>query len=95
MKENCTNCDRLQLNAILVLFGNDNKTTTDTGFRHILLATKFFVYKCRINKIKPIVQMFLQELSIIYKTDQYVYNVNMKYNELVKKWDSYQQMLPG
>jgi exonuclease III len=95
MKENCTNCDRLQLNAILVLFGNDNKTTTDTGFRHILLAAKFFVYKCRINKIKPIVQMFLQELSIIYKTDQYVYNVNMKYNEFVKKWASYQQMLPS
>jgi hypothetical protein len=42
MKENCTNCDRLQLNAILVLCGNDNKTTTDTGFRHILLVAKFF-----------------------------------------------------
>jgi hypothetical protein len=87
MKENCTRCDKLQLNVVLVLFGHDDKTITDTaGFRQIVLTAKFFVYKRRINKIKPIVQIFLQELSIIYKTDQYVFNVNMKYNEFVNKW---------
>jgi hypothetical protein len=95
MKDNCINCSRLKLNSILVLFGNDGKTHTDKGFNHILLAAKFFIYKCRINKIKPLLQIFLKELSIIYKTDKYAFTVNMKYNEFVKKWASYQQMLPG
>jgi hypothetical protein len=93
MKENCTNCDRLELNPTLVLFGNDGKTVTDLGFRHIMLAAKFFIYKCRINKIKPRIHNYLQELSIIYKTDQYVYKMNMDPVAFIKKWAAYSNLV--
>jgi hypothetical protein len=93
LKEKCTNCDRLELNSILVLFGNDGKTVTDQGFNHILLAAKFFIYKCRINIVKPRLDIFLQELTNINKTDQYVFKMNMKQEAFVKKWLAYQQFL--
>jgi hypothetical protein len=93
LKEKCTNCDRLELNSILVLFGNDGKTATDKGFNHILLAAKFFIYKCRINIVKSRLDIFLQELTNIHKTDQYVFKMNMKQEAFVKKWLAYLQFL--
>jgi hypothetical protein len=75
------------------LFGNDGKTVTDQGFNHILLAAKFFIYKCRINIVKPRLDIFLHELTNIHKTDQYVFKMNMKQEAFVKKWLAYQQFL--
>ena len=53
LKEKSFNCARFSINATLILFQNDRKTTTDAGFDFILLHAKFFVCKCRLNKFKP------------------------------------------
>ena len=52
LKEKSFNCARFSINPTLILFGHDGKTTTDEGFDFILLHAKFFVYKCRLNKLK-------------------------------------------
>jgi hypothetical protein len=93
LKQNCTNCDRLNLNPVLVLFGHDNRSKTDIGFQHILLTAKYFIYKCRINKTKPIIPMFLKELSCTFKTDKYVHSMNMKSVDFVTKWASYRKLI--
>ena len=69
-------CDRLQLNAIIVLFEKDKQTKTDIWFDD--MRAKFFIYKCRINKSKPNVQHFMNEMKYIYNIDKYVHYLEMK-----------------
>merc|ERR1711963_876101 len=72
LKTKCTHYDRLRLNATIILFGQDENTKTDECFDDILLKTKFFIYKCRINKIRPTLQYFKNELKQLHKVDKYV-----------------------
>ena len=87
------NCDRLALNEELVLFGNDGKSHTDVGFDFILLHAKFHVNKCRLNKIKPSVQTFLNELKYIHRIDEHVYKLDMSYGKFLLKWFPYSSLV--
>ena len=64
LKEKSFNCARFSINHTLILFGHDRKTTTDEGFDFILLHAKFFVYKCRLNKLKPTLEAFIRLISM-------------------------------
>ena len=64
LKEKSFNCARFSINPTLILFGHDGKTTTDEDF--ILLHAKFFVYKCRLNNLKPTLEAFINNLKHIY-----------------------------
>ena len=55
------------------------KTTANEGFDFILLLAKFFVYKCRLNKLKP-------TLGSFYKVNKHVHLMEMTYEKFVKKW---------
>ena len=89
LKAKCPNCDRLTLNASLVLFGSDGNSKTDECFLFILLHAKHFVYKCRINKCKPTMQIFLKSLTIVRIVDRYVHSLRMEYQKFVLKWIPY------
>ena len=73
LKEKSFNCARFSINPTLILFGHDGKTTTDEGFDFILLHAKFFVYKCRRNKLKPTLKVFMHNLKHIYEVDKHVH----------------------
>ena len=85
LKAKTENCIRLKLTPTLILFGCEDRTKTDEGFDHILLTAKFFIYKCRINKVRPRLQMFLKELKREYIIDKYVHSTTMKREQFVKK----------
>ena len=93
MKNECLNCDRLTMNPTLVLFGFDGTTKTDSGFDFILLHAKFYVYKCRLNKTKPTMQMFIRELKIIRDVDKYVHRIESSLDKYLLKWMSYNALL--
>ena len=86
LKDKCLNCDRLAMNPTLVLFGTDGTTNTDDGFDFILLHAKFFVYKCRLNKTKPVMQAFLRELKLTRDVDKYVQQLELSYDKFLRKW---------
>ena len=87
LKEKCVHCDRLTLNPALVLFGKDNNTKTDDCFEHILLTAKYYIYKCRFNKVKPNIHFFFNnELKIIYKIDKDVHYLKMNVEKFYRKW---------
>ena len=60
LKEKRDDCSQLTVDQSLVLFGFNETKKTDTGFDFILLHVKFFVYRCRINKSKPLTQCLLE-----------------------------------
>ena len=93
LKSKCNHCDRLRLNAVLALFGQDGNTKTDVCFDNILLKAKFFIYKCRINKIKPNIQHFEHELKQMYKIDEYMHKMEMRVEEFHRKWILYVNLI--
>ncbi len=93
LKEKSFNCARFSINPTLILFGHDGKTTTDEGFDFILLHAKFFVYKCRLNKLKPTLEAFINNLKHIYEVDKHVHLMEMTYEKFVKKWTPYNHLV--
>ena len=93
MKDKCNHCDRLRLNATLVLFGTDEHSKTDACFDDILLRAKFFIYKCRMNKIRPSIQHFNNELKYIYKVDKHIHRLEMNEDKFYRKWLLYTNMI--
>ena len=74
---------------MLVLFGRDKHIKTDVWLDDMLLREKFSIYKCRINKSKPNVQHFMNEMKYIYKIDKYVLYLEMKSDKFYQKWQLY------
>ena len=80
---------RLTLNIEMVMFGSDGKTCTDGVFDQILLFAKYFIYTCRINKVKPAIQHFMKYLKYKYKIEKYACALEMKSADFNIKWCPY------
>ena len=50
-----------------------------------------FVYKCRLNKLKPTPEAFINNLKQIYKVDKHVHLMEMTYDKFMMKWIPYNQ----
>jgi exonuclease III len=93
LKNVCIHCDRLKLKDSLVLFGWEENVKTDAVFDFILLSAKFFVYKCRYNKTKPLLRIFLQELKYRYRVEEYCHKINMNSLQFLQNWLPYRELL--
>ena len=70
---------------------NNNKT--DEGFDFILLHAELIVYKCRLNKLKPTLEAFINNLKHIYEVDRHVHLTEMTYEKFIKKWTPYNNLV--
>ena len=93
IKSKCKHCDKVRLTTELILFGKDNKNKTDKALDTIILNAKYFIYKCRINKIKPTIENFQRELKNIIQCEKYSYYIQMKENKFENKWKLYMPLL--
>lgn len=85
-KVNCSHCEKLNLIPSLVLLGKDRNITTDEGFDFILIHAIFFVYKCRLNKNRPRIEMFKNALKYIYNIHKHVHLMEMSIDKFYQKW---------
>ena len=93
LKENCNHCVRLNFNPCLILLNNDNSTVVDDVFVKILLTSKFFIYKCRINNTKPYVEQYLLYLKQIYTIEKFAASMKMKKSKFDLNWAPYLSLL--
>ena len=50
----------------------------------------FFIYKCRLNKVKPNIRLFLNnDVKLMYKIDRYVHSRDMQAGKFYIKWMMY------
>ena len=62
-------------------------TKVDACFDDNLLNAKCFIYKCRLNQIKPNIEAFLNNyVKFMYKIDKYVHYRDMQAGKFYKKW---------
>ena len=89
MKRNVASCERLCISPLLVLFGYDNTCITDKGFDYIMILAKFYIYKCRINKYHPNLNLFIIEQKHMYHIDRYACKLKINEDRFDKKWKPY------
>lgn len=73
----------------IVLFGTDGSTKTDKVFNLIAFLGKFYIYKCRINKIKPHIDTFIRELKYKYTVEKFEHCLQMQLSDFQNKWLPY------
>ena len=94
LKQKCANCQRLTLSSTFVLFGKDHYIKTDNCFDEILMKAKYYIFKCRINKVKPNLRFFVNnDLKQMYKVDKYVHYLEMKIDKFYGKWLLYANII--
>ena len=84
LKKNSFNCARFSINPTLILLGHNRKTITDESLDIILLHAKFFVNKCRLNKLKPTLEAFINNLKHIYEVHKHVHLMETTYEKFIK-----------
>jgi hypothetical protein len=92
MKEKGGMCDRMSFNKILLLFGNKERVRTDEGFDSIILYAKYFVYRCKLNNIRPLLNVFLLDLKYKYQVEEFMYKMEMEHHKFTLKWLPYVNM---
>ena len=71
LKEKCTSCYRLRLSECLILFGIDDNIKTENILDFMLLLAKQYLYKCKIEKQLPNIDIFRKKLLYRYKIEEY------------------------
>ena len=70
LHEECTHCDSFFLSEELVLFGIKNNTITDIAVDYIVLSAKFYLYKCKLQNVKPNFDAFRRILKWRYVVER-------------------------
>jgi hypothetical protein len=89
INEKCVNAGTFHLNEHVVIFGCDVHFKTDKIFDLILILAKSYIYKCKMAKELPQLQVFYTILNNRYKIEKHIALVNMKHNEFIRAWLPY------
>ena len=92
IKEKCTHCDRLNFNIELILFGVSKLINTDKPLNFIILFAKFYIYKCKLETINPILNNFIRQLQYRYIIEKNLALKNNKETEFQRNWQIYSEI---
>ena len=54
------------LTLINILFGAFNDNEDFAILNHLILIAKYFIYKCKLNKIKPTLRVCFEKIKLVY-----------------------------
>ena len=94
LKEKCTSCYRLRLSECLILFGIDDNIKTENVFDFILLLAKQYLYKCKIEKQLPNIDIF-RKMLYRYKIEEYNAKMSCSCSSFSSRWEPYKPFFAG
>ena len=89
IQEKCTHCDRLNLSEELILFGKSENVYTDKAIDSILLYAKYFVYKCKLQERRPLIDQCISELKHRVTIEKVLASRTGKLCSFKDKWKLY------
>ena len=75
------------LNASLldILFGKFDLEKDFLLVNHILLIAKYFIYKCKLSKVIPLLLVFKAKLKATYKVELYIMRKRREFYQIITK----------
>ena len=89
LQNKCSDCKNLQFFEKFILFGLSNDDSSDSVLDLIILHAKFFIYKCKLQKIIPNVDIFIKILQSVYYDMKYLSKICDNSLLFDLKWNSY------
>ena len=93
LRAKCTHCDRFAFSKQLVIFGLEQNVKLDNAIDFIILFAKFFIYKCKLEKVVPLHKNFMKSLRNRLKTERCNAIVQNKLNVYEANWLPYNYFL--
>ena len=81
LKAQCEHLQNLYFNEELILFGTSEKMKIDQICSLIILTAKFFIYRCKVQKINPIIKLFKQELNKRYEMEKFNHSDSARFKD--------------
>ena len=92
LHEKCEHCTRMNFNQQLILFGVAENVFTDQPIDFIILYAKFYIYKWKLQKIKPDVDIFIQQLKYRYPIEKSLAATRGKLITFEQNWKLYMNL---
>ena len=93
LKDKSPKCTNLAFHEKLILFGSQSRTENDVVIELIILLAKFYIYKCKLEKIIPRTNVFLNMLRHRYRILKYAAFVSMQNDTFDMDWTAYQSII--
>jgi len=81
------------LTLINILFGVLNDNGDFAILNHLILIPKYFIYKCKLNKTKPILRVFFEKIKLVYHIERKIAKRNDRLHKHYKKWEKITPLL--
>ena len=75
------------LTLINILFGVFDDNEDFVILNHLLLIAKSFIYKCKLNKTKPALRVFVEKIKLVYHIERNIAKRNDRLYKHYKKWE--------
>ena len=89
LNNRCPHIKNLILTEKLVMFGQSTTLKVDEIFQLIILMAKYFIYRCKVQKINLNIKHFMRELYNRFKIEKHIYQNSEKFK---KAWAPYSQL---
>jgi len=93
LRAKCTHCDRFTFSKQLIIFGLKQHVKLDSAIDFIILFAKFFIYKCKLEKVIPQNKNYIKSLRTRFKTEKYNAIKNKRLNIFKANWLPYHYFL--
>ena len=94
LNEKCDNAKNLKLSQNLILFSVDDHIKTDNILDLIILLSKRYIYKCKIQKHTPDINVFKIILKARYSIEKYIARINYNISTFNADWYFYKFIFP-
>lgn len=91
--EKCQHCVNFFFSLELILFGIARDIVTDKTMDLIILISKFYIYKCKLNETLPNIQTFLGQLKYRLQIEKIVADTNLTHETFENNWLIYKRLL--
>ena len=93
LKSKCQHCNNFSIDSELVLFGVKKNIKTDKVLDLIILQAKFYIYKCKLQDLKPVISTFICLLKDKYTIEQYNAYINNRQTKFHNEWYLYSSIV--
>jgi hypothetical protein len=92
IKRNCVHAENLHFSEQLILFGTCERTVTDRGLDLIILWTKFYIYKTKLQKRNANYNNLLQSVRNRWRIEKYAFIARGRRETFEAIWTPYRSL---
>ena len=89
VKRKCEITKNVILTESLVLFGIDENFRSDVTFDFIILLAKHYLIRCKFNKCRPLMSIFIKMLKSRYNIEKYIATIQLNMYKFNNNWVNY------